>query len=79
MRKLRVGKGSPKQKGDSMAIMAISVQKPNRNNVDLCDEVAVKHWVKHLGRTQEEIATAIEKVGPSFAAIRKELGLSENA
>jgi Protein of unknown function (DUF3606) len=75
MRKLRVGKCSPTQQGTDMVI---SVHKPNRNNVSLCDEVAVKHWVKHLGRTQEEIATAIEKVGPSCAAIRKELGLSKN-
>lgn len=59
--------------------MAISMQRPNRNNVTMCDEAAVKHWVKHLGKTQEEIAAAIEKVGPSCAAIRKELDLSESA
>lgn len=59
--------------------MVVSVQMPSCNNVSLCDEATVKHWVKHLGKAQEEIAAAIEKLGPSFAAIRKELGLSESA
>jgi hypothetical protein len=44
-----------------------------------CDEAAVKHWVKRLGKTEEEIAAAIEKVGPACAAIRKELGDTEDA
>lgn len=58
--------------------MEISLQKPDRNNVTLCvcDEAAIKHWLKHLGKSHEEIAAAIEKVGPSCAAIRKELGLA---
>lgn len=55
--------------------MKISVLKPDRNNVTLCDEAAIKHWVKHLGKSHEEIAAAIENVGPSCAAIWKELGL----
>lgn len=59
--------------------MKVSALKPDRNNVSLCDEAAVKHWVKHLGRTHDEIAAAMQKVGPSCAAIRKELGLDENS
>ncbi|HEY6832708.1 MAG TPA: DUF3606 domain-containing protein [Pseudolabrys sp.] len=39
----------------------------------------MKHWVKRLGKTEEEIAAAIEKVGPACAAIRKELGDTEDA
>ena len=51
--------------------------KPDRERVDMADQDAIDHWVKHLGKSKEEIAAAIEKVGPSCAAIRKELGLDE--
>lgn len=59
--------------------MEISPVKPDRSKIDLCDEAAVKQWTKRLGKTKEEIAAAMEKVGPSFAAVRKELGLTDEA
>jgi predicted secreted protein len=51
--------------------------KPDREHVDLTDQNATEHWVKHLGKSKEEIVAAIAKVGPSCAAVRKELGLDE--
>lgn len=56
--------------------MKISPPKPDRHNVDFCDEAAIKHWVKHLGKTQEEIATAVERGGPRVRQLRKSSGLS---
>lgn len=58
--------------------MKIHPPKPNRDNVDMADQDAIARWVKHLGKSQDEIAAAIEKVGPSCRAIRKELGLDES-
>jgi len=37
----------------------------------------VKYWTKHLGVTQDELQRAVDKVGNSAAAVRKELGKAE--
>lgn len=57
--------------------MKVSTIKPDRNNIRLLDEAAVKLWAKRLGKPEEEIDAAIKKVGPSCAAVRKELGLGD--
>ena len=38
----------------------------------------VRYWTKHLGVTREELEKAIDKVGNSAAAVRKELGASKS-
>lgn len=58
--------------------MKVSPFTPDRNNISLQDEAAVKVWVKRLGKSKDEITAAIEKVGPSCAAVRKELGLGDD-
>jgi hypothetical protein len=35
----------------------------------------VKYWTKALGVTSEELQKAVEKVGNSVAAVRKQLGV----
>jgi hypothetical protein len=37
------------------------------------DESEVKYWAKHLGVSRDELHAAIDKVGNSAAAVRKEL------
>jgi hypothetical protein len=54
--------------------MKTTPRKPDRSRIDLTDETVVRGWVKKLGRTREEIAAAIAKVGDNAQAIRKELG-----
>jgi predicted transcriptional regulator len=51
----------------------IEITKPDRSKIVLDHEVGIKHWTKHFGVTQQELARAIEKVGNSAAAVRKEL------
>jgi hypothetical protein len=46
--------------------------KPLRNHVQVRE---IKHWSKHWNVEPEQISAAIEKVGNSVAAIRKELCL----
>jgi Protein of unknown function (DUF3606) len=47
--------------------------KPDRSRIDLSDEGISKQWVKKLGKTKEEIATAIVKVGDNAETVMKEL------
>lgn len=46
---------------------------PDRSKIDLSDDATAHHWVKTLGASREEVAAAIEKVGPVFETVRKEL------
>lgn len=47
---------------------------PDRNKIDLSDDVVARHWSKKLGRTREEIAAAVAKVGDNCESVKKELG-----
>jgi hypothetical protein len=47
---------------------------PLRNHIAMNEEREVKYWTKHLGVTREELQRAVDKVGNSAAAVRKELG-----
>jgi hypothetical protein len=52
--------------------------KPDRNRIDLSDEAVAKRWAKKLGKSQDEIAAAIEKVGANCESVRKELGVQQD-
>jgi hypothetical protein len=47
---------------------------PLRNHIAMNEEIEVKYWTKHLGVTREELQRAVDKVGNSAGAVRKELG-----
>jgi hypothetical protein len=46
---------------------------PLRNNIAMTDELEVKYWTRHLGVSRDELQRAVDKVGNSAAAVRKEL------
>lgn len=48
---------------------------PDRSRINLGEDYEVKYWTKHLGVSREQLVMAVEKVGNSAAAVRKELGL----
>ncbi len=48
---------------------------PDRSRINLTEDFEVKYWTKHLGVSREQLARAVDKVGNSAAAVRKELGL----
>ncbi len=48
-----------------------------RTHIAMDDPAAVRRWTKHLKVTKEELHCAVEKVGVSVAAIRKQIGLAE--
>jgi hypothetical protein len=47
--------------------------KPDRSRIDLSDDEIAKQWVKKLGKSKQEIATAISKVGDNAKTVMKEL------
>jgi Protein of unknown function (DUF3606) len=51
---------------------------PLRNHIAMDDDLEIKYWTKHLGVTREELQCAVDKVGNSAAAVRKELGKTED-
>jgi hypothetical protein len=51
----------------------ISKTTPNRSKIIIEREEEAKYWTRHFGVTKGELARAIETVGNSAAAVRKEL------
>jgi len=49
---------------------------PDRSKINLHQPHELKYWSHALGVSKEEICAAIEKVGNSAAAVRKELGIT---
>jgi Protein of unknown function (DUF3606) len=50
--------------------------RPQRSRINIGVDREAKYWRKHLGVSREQLAKAVEKVGNSAAAVRKELGLT---
>jgi len=48
---------------------------PDRSRINLGEDFEVKYWTRHLGVSREDLEKAVEKVGNSAAAVRKELGV----
>jgi hypothetical protein len=48
---------------------------PDRSKILMNRDDEVKYWTKHLGIGRDELQRIVDKVGPSAAAIRKELGM----
>jgi Protein of unknown function (DUF3606) len=46
---------------------------PDRSKIIIEHEDHVKYWTRHFGVTKDGLTRAIEKVGNSAAAVRKEL------
>ena len=55
-------------------MLETSPEKPVRNRIDLSTEELARHWCKHLGVSQEELESAMAKVGDNAETVMKELG-----
>jgi hypothetical protein len=51
----------------------ISKISPDGNKIVIERKDHVKYWTRHFGVTKDELARAIETVGNSAAAVRKQL------
>ena len=52
---------------------------PDRSKINMSEDYEVKYWTHALGKSREELQKAVDKVGNSAAAVRKELGVEEPA
>jgi uncharacterized protein DUF3606 len=57
----------------------ISKISSDRSKIVIEREDHVKYWTRHLGVTKVELVRAIEKVGDSAAAVRKQLSALKTA
>ena len=48
---------------------------PDRSKINMHQPHEVHYWTKHLNVSMEELQKAIDKVGNSAAAVRKQLGI----
>ena len=46
---------------------------PDRGHIDMSDVDQVRYLCRHFGVSEEELLRAVDKVGNSTAAVRKEL------
>jgi hypothetical protein len=51
----------------------------DRSKINMHEVWEVEYWTKHFGISKSDLQRAIEKVGNSAAAIRKELGIVDKA
>ena len=47
---------------------------PDRSRINMSEDYEVKYWTQHLDVSREALQRAVDKVGNSAAAVRKELG-----
>ena len=48
---------------------------PDRSRINMNEAYEVKYWIRQLGITREQLQKAVDKVGNSAAAVRKELAV----
>jgi hypothetical protein len=46
---------------------------PDRSKINMHEGYEVKHWTREFGVSREQLQQAVDKVGNSAAAVRKEL------
>ena len=49
---------------------------PDRSKINMSEDFEVHYWTKHLNVSRDVLQRAVDKVGNSAAAVRKELGSS---
>jgi Protein of unknown function (DUF3606) len=50
-------------------------EQPDRSKINMNQNHEVLYWTKHLNISKEELQRAVDKVGNSAAAVRKELAV----
>lgn len=47
---------------------------PDRDRINVNEDYEVQYWSKELGVTPEQLREAVERVGPTVDAVRRQLG-----
>ena len=59
-----------------MSALSKKVFRPIRVHIDLSRDIQIRYWTRHFRVTSDELQKAIDKVGNSASAVRKQLALS---
>jgi Protein of unknown function (DUF3606) len=51
------------------------VVRPIRVHIDLSQDMQIRYWTRHFRVTSDELQKAIDKVGNSASAVRKQLAI----
>jgi len=51
---------------------------PDRSKINVQDKFELQHWLKHFKISEEDLQKAVDKVGNSAAAVRKQLGRNKS-
>ena len=62
-----------------MSDVSRKVVHPIRVHIDLTQQMQIRYWTRHFRVTSDELQKAIEKVGNSASAVRKQLALSRQS
>ena len=65
------------QKEEAMPDNLTQRHQPDRSKINMNEDYEVKYWTHALGASRDQIQRAIDKVGNSAAAVRKELGVGQ--
>lgn len=56
-----------------MADNKVNRGEPDRSKINMSEHYEVKYWGKQLGVSKDQLQAAVDKVGNSAAAVRKQL------
>jgi Protein of unknown function (DUF3606) len=62
-----------------MSTVSRKVVHPIRVHIDLTQQMQIRYWTRHFRVSSDELQKAIEKVGNSASAVRKQLALSRQS
>ena len=62
-----------------MSASSRKVVHPIRVHIDLSKQMQIRYWTRHFRVTSDELQKAIEKVGNSASAVRKQLALTRQS
>ncbi len=60
---------------EEMMTSLIKKSAPDRSKINTREAWEMKYWTKALGVSKQELLRAVDRVGNSASAVRKELGL----
>ncbi len=55
------------------------VVRPMRAHIDMSHETQMRYWTRHFGVSGDDLQKAIDKVGNSASAVRKQLALTRQS
>ena len=62
-----------------MVVTVRRLARPTRMHIDLSQQTHVRYWARHFRVSSDDLQKAVDKVGNSASAVRKQLALARQA